>query len=150
MAIITELIGSKPEALRAHQDALRLRQTLAFEHPTVIEYQQKLAKSHDNIGDLLRVTSGAAEAEHSHQEAVKILEVLVRDNPDTVTLRQDLARSYNNLGVVQKRTGHYADAEQSRSPFQRASRAIVPALGSSGDHRRLSRPWPRTTPTLAT
>src|SRR5262249_31415946 len=54
LGMITDLIGTKPDALADHRAALDLRGALARESPDVPEYQQGLAKSHNNIGLLLK------------------------------------------------------------------------------------------------
>jgi serine/threonine-protein kinase len=113
VGMITDLIGSRPEAMSAHQEALNLRLTLVSRHPAILKHRQAAAKSLDNIGNLLRVTDRAEEAERAHRQAIEILESLVRDHADAVPFQQDLARSYNNLGVLQKATGRTSEAEQS-------------------------------------
>jgi serine/threonine protein kinase len=112
VGIITELIGTRPDALKAHQQALNLRSNLADTDPRNIRLQQAVAKAHDNIGNLLKVTGQTDEADRSFRQAISILDPLVKTHPETPSLKWDLARSCNNLGILQKATGNLGEAEK--------------------------------------
>jgi tetratricopeptide (TPR) repeat protein len=113
VGIITDMIGARPDALAAHQQALAIRAALGRDYPESVRFQQDLAKSYDTRGNLLRVMGRAEEAEQSLRRSITILETWIGDHPDVLSLQQDLARSDNNLGILQKTIGHMAEADQS-------------------------------------
>jgi len=113
VGMITDMIGARPDALAAHQQALEIRAVLARDFPESARFQQDLAKSHDLLANLLKVLGRTEEAEQSFRRAVAILETLIGSHPDVASFQQDLARSLNNLGLMQYPLGHMAEAQQS-------------------------------------
>ena len=60
---------------------MTIRERLARKDPTVAEYQNSLANSHNNIGNLYRATGKPSEALAVHQQALKIRKRLARKHP---------------------------------------------------------------------
>ncbi|MFI5454550.1 MAG: protein kinase [Isosphaerales bacterium] len=123
---LTDEIGDKQDALRAHQESLAIRERLARENPSVTEFQRLLAWSHNNIGLLQKETGRLAEALESLEKARVISERLTSENPSVTEFHNDLGRCYNNIGIVQVHTGRPAEAlasfKQARAIFERLAR----------------------------
>ena len=60
-------------AQRSYRQAIQIQERLNREHPSVVEFQQDLAKSYTDLGVLLAATN-KQEAAQSYQHAVDILE----------------------------------------------------------------------------
>ena len=117
LAVLTNEIGNKQDALTASQRALEIQERLVRDNPTVTEYQNDLARSHNNIGALLSGTGEPNEALSAHQRALEIRERLVRDNPTVTEYQGDLARSHYNIGTLLSKIGQPREAMAS---YQRA------------------------------
>ena len=69
---------------------------LSADFPTVADYRQELAGSHNSLGLLLQDQGKWADAETAYRDALKIQVQLTQDFPVVSPYRQELARSYNN------------------------------------------------------
>jgi serine/threonine-protein kinase len=107
---LTDDIGNKQDALRAHREALAIWERLAAENPTVTQFQSGLARSHNNVGVLLKETGRPDDALASYTRAVEIQERLAAENPTVTQFQSDLARSHNNIGNMLSATGRPDDA----------------------------------------
>ena len=110
LGYLTNEIGDKQDALRAHEEALAIRERLARESPSVTQFQSDLAQSHTAIGTLQRETGRPAEAMASHEQARAIREWLARDKPSVTQFQSDLAVSHTFLGTLQAEKGRRAEA----------------------------------------
>src|SRR5262249_38149623 len=72
LAKIAEEIGSKPDARRSYTESIAILERLARAYPTVPGYQSDLAKSHNNLGNLLNAMGHAPEGLESHRRALAI------------------------------------------------------------------------------
>ena len=117
LAETTADIGSIPDAIRSHSEALAVRERLASDNPSVAKYQSDLAASYNNLGNLLVNTGRPAEAIESLRRAMEIAEQFARDSPTVSRFQSDLAKVHNNIGFVLNLTGHPAEALKS---FERA------------------------------
>jgi eukaryotic-like serine/threonine-protein kinase len=115
LASTTAEIGSVPDAIRSHAEALAIREQLARDHPAVVEYQSDLAMSHVEIGYLLGATGHGSEALESYRKALAIRERLASNHPAVTRYQQDLADSHNRIGATlfaRGRTGEALEAYQ--------------------------------------
>src|SRR5262249_34774659 len=99
---ITDLIGSKSEALAAHRQSLEFRRALVRDNPGVDLYRRGLGINHLIIGTIQSETNQSAAAEASFREGIAILELVLLRTPDLI-VRHNLATAYNNLGFLLKR-----------------------------------------------
>jgi serine/threonine-protein kinase len=100
MGFLQARLGLHREAHTAYQQAQAAYGRLAQVHPTVPEYRQKLAGSHNNLGLLLNETGRRAEAEAEYRQALALLAQLAADFPSVPQHRQALAGSHSNLGSL--------------------------------------------------
>jgi tetratricopeptide (TPR) repeat protein len=96
--------------MAAHQQALAIRLKLAAAQPNAIQYQFDLARSHDWIGYLLKVSGKPGEALAAFERALAIREKVVEANPNVSQFQFDLAHSINQIGWVLQETGKTAEA----------------------------------------
>jgi tetratricopeptide (TPR) repeat protein len=96
-------LGELTEAEPAYAEALALLKQLAVDFPERPEFRQQLARTHDNLGLLLRDTGRLREAETAHGEAIAIQKQLAADLPARADIRKDLATSHYNLGYLLSR-----------------------------------------------
>jgi eukaryotic-like serine/threonine-protein kinase len=120
LALLTNEIGDREDALRSYQEALAIRDRLARAKPLDTALERDLARTHNNIGGVQSETSRPVEAMASYEAARAIWERLVRQNPSVIEYRERLAWCYHNIGILQSDTGQRAEAMTS---YERA-RAI--------------------------
>jgi tetratricopeptide (TPR) repeat protein len=71
----------------------------------------ELARSHNNLGNLLRDLGKRAEAETAYRHAAVIQEKLAADFPAVPQYRLELAGSHNNVGILLADLGKRSEAE---------------------------------------
>jgi tetratricopeptide (TPR) repeat protein len=104
-------LGELQQAEAAYGEALALRKQLAADFPSRPEFRQELARSHNNLGNLLSATGRLKEAEAAYGEALALRKQLAADFPSRPEFRQELARSHNDLGLLLNDTGRLKEAE---------------------------------------
>ena len=97
-----------PDAEQAFRAALRIREHLVRQNPTVTDYRVALAWSVAHLANVLR-DSGSADADQFWQQAHDMRERLIRDFPAVADYRADLASSFLDRGIAELAEGH-ADA----------------------------------------
>lgn len=130
------------EAERSYQAALNIKQRLVAAHPKVIEYQEQLANTHQNLGKMYYVTGRMKDAERSFQAALDLRQKLAATHPDIVRFLTNLVRAYNALGGVYHETGRLSDAERSlqAAPPIRRSPSTDATVGAPAEGRDDPRP----------
>jgi serine/threonine-protein kinase len=117
LAMLTEEIGDKQDALRAFEEALAIWQRLARKSPTVATVQSRLAKAYHNIGLLQHGLGHSEQALASFGRALQIQERLAQGNPRVNEYQSDLGKHHHSIGVVQSATGH---PEEALASYRRA------------------------------
>jgi len=113
--------------------------------PDVLQYRHDLARSYNNLGELLKSTQ-PAESEKSTRRAIEIYEKLVSDVPDVPAYRQALAASLSNLGFILVSTGQAPAAEAAYNRAididEKLSKAFPPCRSTGKSWARSSPNWP--------
>jgi tetratricopeptide (TPR) repeat protein len=91
---------------------LAIQEKLAAEFPSVPEYRSDLARSHNNLGLLLKARGQRTEAEEQSRKGLAIREKLAAEFPSVPEYRSDLAWSHTNLGVLFSDRGQRTEAEE--------------------------------------
>jgi tetratricopeptide (TPR) repeat protein len=112
IAWITAEVGSKAEALAAHQQTLAIYQSLTKADPNNRGFQSKLASAYHNVALLQADTGHPREAESAYEQAAVLMKALVQQQPGDAELRYFLANSYNNLANLYRRSGQRPRALQ--------------------------------------
>jgi serine/threonine-protein kinase len=107
---IMDEMGRNADAERAYEDALRLREPLAHDHPEVPQYRAALATTYIALGVFHRKSARPGDAERSYGEALRLLEQLAHDYPDVLRHRVDVGSTYLNLGNLQTDSGQFGAA----------------------------------------
>jgi serine/threonine-protein kinase len=107
---VTDKIGSKPEALAIHREALAARRALAAEPGADATITGDVTQSLLAIGDLQRVTGDTSGALSSYRESLAICEALARANPNVTQFQRNLASSHHDIGLLLGVTGKPAGA----------------------------------------
>lgn len=110
LALLTDQIGNKQDALVAYEQAKTTLELLARKNPASAENSSDLASTHHNIGLLLYEFSKFAEAQVAYNEAKRIRERLVREHPGVATYARDLLATHNNLGALHNEAANYTEA----------------------------------------
>jgi serine/threonine-protein kinase len=98
MGGITEVVGSKTEALSHLEKSRALWEDLLKNKPDDSQYQLELARAFRDIAVLLSENLGrAGEARQPFQEAQRLLEQLFQSDPARAEYRTDLATTYGFL-----------------------------------------------------
>ena len=71
----------QPEAQEQYRKALAIQERLVADFPAVPEYRQSLARSHHNLGVLLKEMGKRPEAEERYRKVLAVREELVVDFP---------------------------------------------------------------------
>jgi serine/threonine-protein kinase len=124
---VTALIGSMPEALAIHRQALGVRRALAAEPGADATIRGEVARSLLAVSDLQRATGDASGAMSSLQDSLAICGALTRANPAVTQFQLDLARTHHNMGILLSDTGEPAEAlvlyERARAIRQKLTEA---------------------------
>jgi tetratricopeptide (TPR) repeat protein len=92
---------------------------LVKNHPALPEYQNDLARTHNNLGLLLRALGKKEEAAMEYEQARTLQQKLIDNHPDLPEYQQDLARTQANLGNLLSDQGKREEAakeyEQART-----------------------------------
>jgi serine/threonine protein kinase/tetratricopeptide (TPR) repeat protein len=117
VGLITNDIGSKPEALSAYQKARDLQESLLRDHPDDSLVQRELAETCWHMAELQRWTSQHAAALQSYDRSRELRERLVHDHGEDPNHRSGLAKSHAGLGDLYV----FTDRRQEAIPeFERA------------------------------
>ncbi len=106
---LTKKIGSQPEALAVHRQALALRRELAAAAGADVETRLDVARSLRMVGLLLDATGDKAGALAAWEEQRELSERLAAEDPSDV-VRAVLARGHHNIGQLLSQTGKPAEA----------------------------------------
>ena len=109
--------GRHAGARAAYGKALAVEQKLADAYPSVTQFQQDLALSHNGIGLLLSATDDTSKALAEYGQALTIRQKLADTNPKVPDYRNDVASCHSNTADVLRRLGQNAEA---REGYERA------------------------------
>jgi tetratricopeptide (TPR) repeat protein len=113
LAVLTQEIGPKTEAIGLFQKALDLYDRLLREHPSVPAHRRALGMIYQNLGTLY-VTMGQAEQAEAHlRKALTRRKELAAAYPNQPDYQHDLASSHQSLGLWYSLTHMTTAAEQS-------------------------------------
>jgi serine/threonine protein kinase len=93
-------LGHPEAALQAIERSLQFRSVLVEAHPSVTDFQEKLAVSLTEIAPLQHDAGQTDKALASIQKSIEILEKLIRDQSDQPRFHHELGRSCNILGYL--------------------------------------------------
>ena len=105
LAVLTNEIGDKRDALLEYRDTLAINQKLADSDPSLVAAQINLAKCLSNMGVLLSGTGGIGEALETHKKALAIRQKVADANPTENEYQIGLTESLENIGLLFNSTG---------------------------------------------
>jgi tetratricopeptide (TPR) repeat protein len=88
------------EGIKAHEQALALREKLAADFPKKPEYQRDLSQSLHNVAYHWQRMNQRAKAEKLYRQAIVLRRELVKNDPKVPQFRQFLGRTLLNLSYV--------------------------------------------------
>jgi serine/threonine protein kinase len=137
LAMLTQLIGSKDDAVAHFNKAIDLYGELAHAHSDQPRFQSDLAICYNDLSNLYRISGRTSEAVTIQQKALVIRERLARDRRSGARYKNELAKSYGNLGVLHNEAGRVADAleasRQAREINARLAADLHPDLEFASD-----------------
>jgi tetratricopeptide (TPR) repeat protein/tRNA A-37 threonylcarbamoyl transferase component Bud32 len=92
--------GVTSNAEKSYQEAARLWKELVDKHPTVIEFQIKLAETYIELSKVYSSAASTIKAEAICKKAIEIKQKLARDQSGEASYQDDVARGYHQLGNV--------------------------------------------------
>jgi len=92
--------GQKPEALRAYQTAVDIRERLVHEPNSTGEHRAALAESRNGLAWMLQGNRRLREAERLYRAAIELQEKVVREFPDVPHYRLQLASCCHNFSAL--------------------------------------------------
>jgi tetratricopeptide (TPR) repeat protein len=101
---------SKADAMASYKEAGALWVALARKHPTVVDYQENLAKNHGLLGYLQRLEGRYPEARAELARCLELREATFREHPTVSWYKIGVAWTRYNLGIVHRKTGGVAEA----------------------------------------
>jgi tetratricopeptide (TPR) repeat protein len=117
VAFLTNLVGSKRDALASYVQAQKTYDELLAADPENARYREEMAMTCINMGGILEALNDKQAALASYGRARKLLEDLDRAQPDTPKVLAHLGVLYNNLGNVNRGLGRHDD---SRDAYDKA------------------------------
>jgi serine/threonine-protein kinase len=139
VAFLTNLVGSRSDALSSYAQARTTYEELLAADPANPGYRQMLAKTCINAGAVMEATNDRPGALASYEHARDLLEALEHESPDAPKVLASLGIVYNNLGNVNRGLGRLDD---SRDAYDRAlavqERQIRANPDDPGPHRELA------------
>jgi tetratricopeptide (TPR) repeat protein/predicted Ser/Thr protein kinase len=135
IALITEAIGSKTEALQELEQALDVIARIRAAQPDDAELQASQAEVFLNLGSVQHDTGKSREALHNLTQARDLLSQLTTDRPDSTRYQDLLAHALSILGHVHRELGNPRQAlectSRARDLFQKRS-GLSPDPGGHG------------------
>lgn len=104
--------GELPEARESFQQALDISQKLSAKDPSRTEWQQNLAISYQQIGNVLAAEGNLTKAFAAYQESNQILQALVDRDKENALWQRDLSLTLEKVGDVRSRQGKLGEAFQ--------------------------------------
>jgi serine/threonine-protein kinase len=136
-ALLLEQLGQLRQALESFDKSLALREQLADDAPAVIEFQSRLAATHNNMGRLLMDLIGpSAPATKHFEEALKIRQRLVSQSPANLDYKASLGHIQQNLAMIASRLGRKQAAADRLREVTRTRRAIIAGRPQHPGHLR--------------
>ena len=132
---ITRLIGSKTEAVDAHNTALAIHKQLVAQDPQDVAFQRALAINYHHLGRAQLEAGQYPDAESSYQQAIRMLERLTSEDGDRADYRDPLGTAYNNLGRLHQNTGRRPEAEEAFKSALSVQERLVEENLDSAPHR---------------
>ena len=129
-------LGRTAESVAAYRLALDGYAALAAEFPAVPLYQQELARSRNNLGNLLHILGKDSEAEEQYRKALTIKERLVAEFPAVPEHRGLLARSHDNLASLLANLGKRREAEEQHRKALAIQEKLAAEFPAVPEHRR--------------
>src|SRR5262249_14505920 len=100
LALITNTVGSKAEAIALIDRSREIFEGLLRAHPGHRDYRFELADGHALAGDLLRETGRGTDADASFRTALGLLEPLTREYPEEAHYLALLGQIQGGLGFI--------------------------------------------------
>jgi tetratricopeptide (TPR) repeat protein len=102
--------GKREEALARFEEAIAIAQKLADAYPTVTDFQDSLAISHDMIGGVLRGTGKLHEALAAHEKCLAIRQKLADAFPKMTNIQNNLAGCHSSVAGDLRALGRLDEA----------------------------------------
>jgi tetratricopeptide (TPR) repeat protein len=136
LAILSAELGSRQEAIGHGEQALAIFERLTRDHPDVADYREELARAHNQLGDLYRLTDQLPRAEQAYAKARDLRKQLADAAPAQARYQSDLAASYANLGNLYCETNRLAQAKEPLQESLRISKGLADAHPGDARHYR--------------
>jgi serine/threonine-protein kinase len=117
VGFITNLVGSKRDALASYVQALKTYEELRSADPKNARYREEIATTCINAGTILEALDDKKSALASYERARDLLETLDRAKPDAPATLAHLGVLYNDLGNVNRKLSRLDD---SRDAYEKA------------------------------
>jgi tetratricopeptide (TPR) repeat protein len=125
LGFVTDILGSKSEAIALYEQALPELEALAGEHAQQPDFQQNVAEIHNKLGQLFESTGRAERAEAEYGKSRELVERLVEKHPAVSKYRRSLATVHSNLASLYKESGRIPQAEAAYTESQRLIEALL-------------------------
>jgi serine/threonine protein kinase/tetratricopeptide (TPR) repeat protein len=112
VATLQDKLGLDAEAEANYVTAVVLWEQLAANFPAAPGHRSELARTHNNLGNVLKHLGRRAEAEEHYRKAFALFEQLAADFPAVPLHRSDLAATRINLGGLLEELGKRVEAEE--------------------------------------
>jgi serine/threonine-protein kinase len=135
VALITDTVGSKSEALAEYEEARALYEQLVTETPDDRKLLDRLARTCNNLAIVQGALGRYADAVASQRRALALRRQLVGSNPDPAT-RNEVARDILNLATLQSRLGQFGNARRSHEQALELQQRLVQEHPEPAEYRR--------------
>jgi tetratricopeptide (TPR) repeat protein len=136
LAKITEQIGTRPAAIDFHRQGLGIFDQLVGDDPSVLEYQNNLAKSQNALGFLYLADGQTRNAEAAYARALGLFENLVHEIPSNPDYQFGLALSHSGMAILYAGSGRIKPAELAFSDALAIVKKLVRQTPSSSKYSK--------------
>eukprot|EP00913_Durusdinium_trenchii_P010879 g10208.t1 len=123
--VLKSMTGETQKALAEFKSAQTLFEQLSRDDPSATDYQDRLAASHQNIGDIFRKLGKPTESLAAYRASLRIRERLVNDNPTISRFRFGQSVTHYSIGVHYSQTGKRNEELAEYQTALRIQKALV-------------------------
>jgi tetratricopeptide (TPR) repeat protein len=128
-------VRKQPQAQQAADRALELRQQLATDFPSVVQYRSDLAASQFAQAMLLNADGKRLEAEQLLRKALETREQLAAEFPNVPQHRERLSETCNNLAIVLRAQERVQEAQEAHRRAMQIREELVQQFPQVPEYR---------------
>lgn len=128
--------GDLATANLTYENALEIREKLAHDDPTDVDYQRGLSSCYNAVGRIREAQGGFATAQRLYETAMEIRRKLVIADPDNAERQRDLSLCHDNVGRIREERGDMEGAERSFASAREIAKQLAKRFPDNAEYQR--------------